>query len=156
MPFDAQQTARVAEINRALQDDIAGKAKLADDQRRALRAELGRLFDAERAPAPQVDERVEALALRADTLARALHGRTWSSPDRAILSDALANTAQQLPDGAWLPPALSPHAPRPPAILPPAVTRAFADRSAQTGDTLETAIADVERALGGLDPPPAG
>ena len=144
--MDAAQEARRAEITADLRkrgaDEVTGAA------RHALVNELGNILSPPPAPAAG-DERVAGLALRADTLSRALDGREWSGSDRRLIADALATTLSQLPDGVYLARPRSVSGPAPVAVLPPQVSGPLSDPFV-TGDARESSRADLENTLSGM------
>ena len=150
--MDAQQQARANEITALLRDAMSPGKALPLEERTALRNELAGIYAGDAAPRPAVDAGTAALAARADMLSKALYSHRWSPPDQRIISGALFDTLQQLPNGSYSPPAIAQAADPgtlPWGMLPAGLTERLAENTTG-GAGREAAAADLDAALSGL------
>lgn len=151
--MDPTHKARADEITAILREAAVGKKQLSLAERDGLRNELAALFDAERAPAPNLDDRTAGVAARAHAIGNALQRFRWSEPDRRILADVQFDMLQRMPAGAYVPsvaatPVQGTHLPV--GVLPAALTEALSGRSTLPGDAREAVFGDLDTALAGL------
>ena len=145
---EVRRAAITAELRKRGADEVTGTA------RRELVHELTALLSPPAKPAA-IDDRVAGLALRADTLSRALDAHEWSGSDRRLIADALADTLSALPQGVFLPPTRAVSGRPPVAVLPAQVTQPLSDPLV-TGDARESSRTDLENTLSGMLGPAPG
>jgi hypothetical protein len=114
--MDSQQQIRAAEITDLLRAAMSPGKSLTLSERTALRDELAGIYAADAAPHPAIDASTATLAARADMLTHALHSRRWSASDQKFIAGALFDTLGKLPNGSYVPAAISQAAD--PATLP--------------------------------------